>query len=104
MRTTSFVAVFLAVIAAVSIPHRLAAADAKVEGDGYCDYVEGVAEAQRALALAPQAFTEIGYIEPSLASASPEGQASGLRLLAGLSYRVTGLRWLRLRPRWRSCW
>jgi len=91
MRTTSFVAVFLAVIAAVSIPHRLAAADAKVEGDGYCDYVEGVAEAQRALALAPQAFTEIGYIEPSLASASPEGQASGLRLLAGLSYRVTGL-------------
>jgi len=80
----------VAAIAAVTIP-RPASADEPVTGDGYCDYVEGVASAQRALKVAPQVFTELGYIEQSVASTNPDVQGNGLRLLAGLKYQVTGL-------------
>ena len=39
----------------------------------------------------PQVFTEVGYIEQSVASTNPDIQSSGLRLLAGLKYPLTGL-------------
>jgi hypothetical protein len=84
-------AISLAAAAALAASARLAAADDQLPGDGYCDYVEGVAEAQRALKVAPQVFTEVGYIEQSVASTNPDVQGSGLRLLAGLKYQLTGL-------------
>ena len=80
----------LAVLAAASASPGLAAADS-ISGDGYCDYVEGVAAAQSALKLAPQAFSEFGYIEQSIASTNPALQGNGLRLAAGLKYQLTGL-------------
>jgi hypothetical protein len=84
-------AIMMATLAAAVAGPRLAAADEPISGDGYCDYVEGVAGAQSALKLAPQAFTEIGYIEQSIASTNPDIQSSGLRLLAGLKYPLTGI-------------
>jgi hypothetical protein len=84
-------AISLAAAATLAGPLRLASADDQISGDGYCDYVEGVAAAQRALKVAPQVFTEIGYIEQSVASTNPDVQGSGLRLLAGLKYQLTGL-------------
>jgi hypothetical protein len=81
----------LAALAAVFIPPQLATAEDSISGDGYCDYVEGVAAAQSALKLAPQAFTELGYIEQSVVSTNPDIQSNGLRLVAGLKYQLTGL-------------
>jgi hypothetical protein len=84
-------AISLAALAVVSATPRLAAAEDTISGDGYCDYVEGVAAAQGALKLAPQVFTEFGYIEQSIASTNPDVQGNGLRLLAGLKYQLTGI-------------
>jgi hypothetical protein len=80
----------LAVLAAAVASPELAAGD-PVSGDGYCDYVEGVAAAQSALKFAPQVFSEFGYIEQSIASTNPDLQGNGLRLVAGLKYQLTGL-------------
>jgi hypothetical protein len=87
MRATRLLTILAAVLA---IP-RLAAAEEPTSGDGYCDHVKGVAAAQRALKVAPQVFTELGYIEPSITSTNPDVQGNGLRLLAGLRYQLTGL-------------
>jgi len=81
---------FLAALAAASACPGLATADS-ISGDGYCDYVEGVASAQSALKFAPQVFSEFGYIEQSIASTNPDLQGNGLRLVAGLKYQLTGL-------------
>jgi len=81
----------LAAAAAVAAGPGRATADDLVSGDGYCDYVEGVAAAQSALKFAPQVFTEVGYIEQAVASTNPDIQSSGLRLLAGVKYQLTGL-------------
>jgi len=80
----------LATLAAAAAGPGLAAAD-PISGDGYCDYVEGVAAAQSALKVAPQVFSEFGYIEQSIASTNPDLQGNGLRLVAGLKYQLTGL-------------
>lgn len=67
----------------------LAASPARAD-DGYCDYVQGVAAAESALSLSPEAYVQYGRIE----QASPSGPTvdpGGLRLIAGVRYRISGL-------------
>src|SRR5574337_132638 len=83
-------AISLCIAAAICAP-RIASADEPVEGDGYCDFVEGVASAIADLKYSPQLFTEFGYIEQAFtASASTNVQTGGLRLLGGIRYQLTG--------------
>jgi hypothetical protein len=67
----------------------LACADARAEGDPYCDYVEGVASAQSALLFAPEVFGSFGYLDQQqLAVDVPEGTGDDLRVTAGLRYSL----------------
>ena len=58
--------------------------------DGYCDYVEGVAQATSAVQFAPELIGQFGYVEQSPSTIAPS-QTSTLRLIAGVNYRLTGI-------------
>lgn len=59
--------------------------------DGYCDFVEGVASAESALALSPEVFAQFGKIEQASSSVVPTADPSSLRFIGGLRYRLTGV-------------
>ena len=67
------------------------AAHAETQDDGYCDYVEGVANAQAAIQMSPELIGSIGYVEQADASSVPGGETKGLRLIAGVRYSLSGL-------------
>jgi hypothetical protein len=75
----------LAFVALIAAP-----AAAEVADDGYCDYVQGAANAQAAVQLAPELIGSLGYVEQPPASVAPDGQ-KGLRLIAGVRYRLSGI-------------
>jgi hypothetical protein len=58
--------------------------------DGYCDYVEGVAQATSATQFAPQIIGLFGYVEQSPSQVAPS-QSSTLRFIGGFNYRLTGI-------------
>jgi hypothetical protein len=58
--------------------------------DGYCDYVEGVAQATSATQFAPQIIGLFGYVEQSPSQVTPS-QSSTLRFIGGFNYRLTGI-------------
>jgi len=65
---------------------------AETQDDGYCDYVEGVAGAQAAVQMSPELIGSIGYVEQPTADANPDPSTQkGLRLIAGLRYKLSGL-------------
>lgn len=68
-----------------------ATAHAQVKDDGYCDYVEGVANAQAALQFAPELIGAVGYVEQPLSSMVPDSVEKGMRITAGLRYKVSGI-------------
>lgn len=82
-------AISVSIAAAICAP-RIASADEPVEGDGYCDYVEGVASAVADLKYMPVIFGEFGYIEQSATSTSTTTVNSSLRALGGIRYQLTG--------------
>lgn len=59
--------------------------------DGYCDYVEGRADAEAAILLSPQLIGSVGYVEQPDAAINPDGANKGLRLIAGVRYRLSGI-------------
>lgn len=59
--------------------------------DGYCDYVEGRANAEAAVLLSPELIGSIGYVEQPDASPIPDASSKGLRLIAGVRYRLSGI-------------
>jgi hypothetical protein len=59
--------------------------------DGYCDFVEGVASAESALALSPEVFAQFGKIEQASSSVVPTADPSSIRFIGGLRYRLTGI-------------
>jgi hypothetical protein len=67
------------------------AAYADTQADGYCDYVEGVANAQAAIQMSPELIGSLGYVEQPPASAAPDATQKGLRLIAGVRYKLSGL-------------
>lgn len=69
----------------------MAAAAPAFADDGYCDYVEGTANAQAALLLSPELIGSIGYVEQPDAAINPDATSKGLRLIAGVRYRLSGI-------------
>lgn len=67
-------------------------AQAQPRDDGYCDYVEGVANAQAAVQFSPELIGSIGYVEQPPGSVTPDviGE-KGLRLIAGVRYKLSGI-------------
>jgi len=65
-------------------------ASAEPAGDGYCDFVEGAADAQSATDLAPELYSNLGYIEQSDVS-TPPSTSVGPRLIAGVRIRITSI-------------
>ena len=59
--------------------------------DGYCDFVEGVANAQSAVPLSPELIGSVGYVEQPPSSISPDSTTKGIRLIAGLRYKLSGI-------------
>jgi hypothetical protein len=57
--------------------------------DGYCDYVEGVADATADVELYPELISQVGYINQPPYSVNPD--VSGLRAIAGLRWRLNGV-------------
>jgi hypothetical protein len=64
---------------------------AETQDDGYCDYVEGVANSQAAVQMSPELIGSIGYVEQPESSLNPGGETKGLRLIAGVRYKVSGI-------------
>jgi hypothetical protein len=59
--------------------------------DGYCDWVEGVAESASDDLYYPALFGAFGYVkEPSLTTAA-EAVEAGIRVQAGLNYKLSGI-------------
>ncbi|HEY5946100.1 MAG TPA: hypothetical protein VIV40_11445 [Kofleriaceae bacterium] len=64
---------------------------ADTQDDGYCDYVEGVANADAAVQMSPELIGSLGYVEQPEAQSVPGGETKGLRLIAGVRYSLSGL-------------
>jgi hypothetical protein len=65
---------------------------AETPDDGYCDYVEGVANAQAVVAMSPELISTVGYVEQPPAAATPQATSEkGLRLIAGVRYKLSGI-------------
>ena len=64
---------------------------AETQDDGYCDYVEGVANADAAIKMSPELIGSIGYVEQPSADAIPDASQKGLRLIAGVRYSLSGV-------------
>jgi hypothetical protein len=60
-------------------------------GDGYCDYVEGVASAESALLFAPELFASYGYLDQPAEVDVPDSRGDDLRITAGVRYRLSGI-------------
>jgi hypothetical protein len=76
----------LVVLAALS-----GTAYAETVEDGYCDFVEGVANAQAAVQMSPELIGSLGYVEQPPAAVNPDVNQKGLRLIAGVRYSLSGL-------------
>ncbi len=64
---------------------------AQVKDDGYCDYVEGVGNAEAAVQFAPDLIGSVGYVEQPVSSVVPDSVEKGLRITAGLRVKVSGI-------------
>jgi len=84
------VAAAAAALAAPAPAHAQAPAPAPAD-DGYCDYVQGVASAESALSLSPEAFVQYGRVDQAESSSAPTADPGSLRLIAGLRYRLSGI-------------
>jgi hypothetical protein len=57
--------------------------------DGYCDFVEGVADATSDVQVTPELISQFGYINQPPYSVNPD--VSGLRAIAGVRWRLNGV-------------
>jgi hypothetical protein len=69
--------------------HGLAAGEPT--NDGYCEFVEGVADAESAVLFAPEIFADFGRIEQSSVSVQPGQDPGTLRLIAGARLSLSGI-------------
>jgi hypothetical protein len=69
----------------------LIAAAGSARADGYCDLVEGSAEAESDLQLAPTLYGSFGYVKAPTLSAPTEVVTAGARVVAGVSYNLVGI-------------
>jgi hypothetical protein len=59
--------------------------------DGYCDFVQGVANAESALMFAPEVFTQYGTLEQASTSVQPAVDPGSTRLIFGVRWRLSGI-------------
>lgn len=78
-------------ITALVLASRIAYAEDAPANDGYCDFVQGVAQAQAAVMFAPTVFSQFGLIEQAPGAANPDVQNGGLRLIAGVRVSLDGI-------------
>jgi hypothetical protein len=71
----------------------LGAAPARAEPatDGYCQHVTGVADAQRALLVAPEVFASLGYLDQPATIDVPDATANDVRFTLGVRVRLGGV-------------
>jgi hypothetical protein len=84
----------VAIRAGIAIAALAATARADAPGDvppndGYCDFVEGVANATADTKLFPELISQFGYINQPPYALNPD--VSGLRAIGGLRWRLNGL-------------
>lgn len=79
------------VVMALLLAGGVAHAEPTSEGDGYCDYVEGVAAANSAVLFAPTLYGQFGLVEQSAGSVAPDTNSGGLRLIAGARVSFDGI-------------
>ena len=58
--------------------------------DGYCDYVNGVADATSAVQMSPTLIGMFGYVDQSIASPTAN-PSNTLRVIGGVKYSLSGL-------------
>jgi hypothetical protein len=75
----------------IAIAGGVAHAEPTNEGDGYCDYVEGVAAANSAVLFAPTVYGQFGLVEQSAGAVAPDTQSGGLRLILGMRVSLDGI-------------
>jgi hypothetical protein len=86
-----------ALVTSMLLASSIAIADPEIDmavepaGDGYCDYVEGVASATSAVLFAPELFGTFGLVEQSAGSVNPDVNSGGLRLIAGVRVSLDGI-------------
>jgi hypothetical protein len=68
-----------------------APADADTSGDGYCEFIEGTAQAASDLLYAPSAVGSIGYVKDPTVTDVNTAVTSGVRAVVGLQYNFVGI-------------
>jgi hypothetical protein len=76
-------------LALVVLAAPVAAYAEPAPNDGYCDFVEGVADATADGQLYPELISQFGYINQPPYSLNPD--VSGLRAIAGVRWRFNGV-------------
>lgn len=81
----------LSIAIAALVAPAVAAADpaAAAPDDGYCDFVEGVADATSDVQVSPALISQLGYINQPPYALNPD--VTGLRLIAGVRWRLNGV-------------
>lgn len=79
--------VLTTLVLAVGVAH----AEPEGTGDGYCDYVQGVADANSAVLFAPTLYGQFGLVEQSAGAVAPDVNSGGLRLILGARISVDGI-------------
>ena len=70
----------------------VAHADTKeTTGDGFCDYVQGKANAESATLFAPTLFGQFGLVEQAAGAVNPDVNSGGLRLITGVRISLDGI-------------
>jgi hypothetical protein len=69
----------------------MTAGAAPARADGYCDFVEGTADAQSDILYAPQVFGTIGYVKAPSVTDVTSPAVAGTRVQAGVEYKLSGI-------------
>jgi hypothetical protein len=63
----------------------------EASGDGFCDYVQGKANAESATLFAPTVFGQFGLVEQAAGAVNPDVNSGGLRLITGVRVSLDGI-------------
>jgi hypothetical protein len=79
-----------AILASLVLTIAFSANPARAD-DGYCDFVKGVADAEAAILIAPEVFTQFGKLEQASTSLQPAVDPGNIRFIGGLRWRISGV-------------
>lgn len=82
---------FITALALAGVAHADKKTDEITAGDGYCDYVQGKANAESATLFAPTVFGQFGLVEQAAGAVNPDVNSGGLRLITGVRISLDGI-------------